>query len=348
MKQGNKKYVIFRTYLLLFLFFGGGMINGQTANKNPRIPGNFCIQSREMKLYEMINDYRVQYGLPPIPLSKSLCYVASLHVKDLFFNQPDKNGCNFHSWSAKGTWTPFCYPKDENKKNSVWDKPRELTGYPSRAYEIVYWENKPLVTDTIFMVWKSEDYFSSYLLNTGKWLGKPWNAIGIAVYETYACAWFGVDADPEGVVYVCGTQPVKPVKDTVASVSNLSHSPSDKPKKTSNGKKSVTGHDTIVKPSPGDPGNGNLMPISPATGNNGKTDSVQGIYYIIVKTSLPLEAARKLVEELKAGGYPDALVLDKDNKIRISVFSSTDKSIATRKLKEVKQTNYKDAWLLKR
>jgi len=187
----------------------------QTAVKqgNP-VPQNFCIDAREMNLYLMINDYRQRYNLPPVPLSKSLSYVAALHAKDLFLNHPDQGACNFHSWSNKGFWVPFCYPKDENKKNSVWDKPRELTKYPSRAYEIVYWENNPLLTDTVMMVWKMEDYFNSFLLNTGKWQGKPWNAIGIAVYENYACAWFGEVSDPEGAATVCGSVPTAS-KDTV-------------------------------------------------------------------------------------------------------------------------------------
>jgi len=31
---------------------------------------------------------------------------------------------------------PFCYPKDENKKNSVWDKPRELTKYLQKLMKL--------------------------------------------------------------------------------------------------------------------------------------------------------------------------------------------------------------------
>ena len=88
---------------------------GQTIVKqgNP-VPASFCINDTVMKLYRMINNYRVNYGLPSIPLSKSLCYVASLHAKDLFLHHPDKGGCNSYSWSDKGyLWKPFCYPRDE-------------------------------------------------------------------------------------------------------------------------------------------------------------------------------------------------------------------------------------------
>lgn len=280
------------------------------VRQGPPVPLNFCISANEKELYNLINEYRKQNKLPPIPLSKSLSYVAALHAKDLYLNHPDQGACNFHSWSNKGSWTPFCYPRDENKKNSVWDKPRSLTKYPSKAYEIVYWENNPLVKDTVIMVWKMEDYYNSFLLNTGKWLGKPWKSIGIAIYENYACAWFGEVADPEGLAIVCGSKPAKEMIDTL---------PGKKP-------------DTVTA--------GKEVLVS-------KTDSTSGIYYIIVKSNLTREASDKLVATFRVGVYPGAKVLEKDGKLRISVYESPDRATVQAKLKEVKKT-YKDAWLLKR
>ena len=37
----------------------------------------------EMRLYNMLNEYRTANGLPAIPLSPSLTHVAQLHVRDL-------------------------------------------------------------------------------------------------------------------------------------------------------------------------------------------------------------------------------------------------------------------------
>jgi len=275
---------------------------------NP-VPAVFCIDAREMNLYHMINNYRKQNNLPPIPLSKSLSYVADLHAKDLFAHHPDQGACNFHSWSNKGFWAPFCYPKDENKKNSVWDKPHELTKYPSRGYEIVYWENNPLVTDTVMMVWKTEEYFNSFLLNTGKWQGKPWNAIGISVYENYACAWFGEVQDPEGAATVCGAAPEPQKKDTLMQ-----------PIKP------------VIKPV--------IEPKSP------QTDSTSAVYYIIVNTLLPKDKANQLANALKEKGYSDAKLIEKNGKLRVSIMESSDKTAIMGKLKEVKKI-YRDAWLLK-
>lgn len=186
------------------------ILHGQVIRQGPPVPQGFCVDSAARDLYGMITAFRKQSGLAPIPLSRSLSYVAHLHVKDLYLHHPDRGGCNAHSWSDRGHWKPFCYPADENKKNTVWDKPRELTRYPARGYELVYWENYPLVPDTIMMIWASEPYFLDFLLNSGKWKGVTWNAIGVAVFENYACAWFGEAADPEAAPPECGAMPLPP------------------------------------------------------------------------------------------------------------------------------------------
>jgi hypothetical protein len=360
--MNKRKYIHINVLIALFLFFSGAIrpAFGQSIVKQGNaVPLNFCIEEREMNLYRMINDYRQQYSLPPIPLSKSLSYVAALHAKDLFLNHPDQGTCNFHSWSNKGFWMPFCYPKDENKKNSIWDKPRELTKYPSKAYEIVYWENNPLITDTIIMVWKTEDYFNSFLLNTGKWQGKPWNAIGIAVYANYACAWFGEMADPEGDVIVCGSAPVIKAKDTVKqakdtlkksatpkakpAVKPVVTPPKAKPKKTSSNKPdslAVKRNDSLKTVASTTPTVVSEISVQPK-------DSATGTYYIIVNSTLPREAAIKLVNTLKSKGYTDAKLLENNGKLRVSIHESHDKAAITVKLKEVKVT-YRDAWLLKK
>jgi len=314
-----RKLSVLSCFLILTSFVCNIVSSQPVLKQGPLVPVSFCIDEDENELYLMINEYRQRHALAPIPLSKSLSYVAALHVKDLFFNHPDQGACNFHSWSGNGSWTAFCYPGDESKKNSVWDKPRELTRYPARGYEIVYWENNPLVRDTIIMVWKMEEYFNNFLLNTGKWQGRAWNAIGIAVYENYASAWFGEVADPEGEAYVCGSQPVVIKKESPAV------KPADTLKSEKHEKQQVRN-----------------QPESPVPG-----DSTPATYYIIVKTNLKKDAADKFVYVLKSGEYPNAKVLDKDGKLRVSAFESPDKVTVMAKLKEVKKT-YKDAWLLKR
>ena len=63
--------------------------------------------------------------------------------------------------------------------------------------------------DSIIPFWRSIDSFNGFLMNTGRWEDKKWNAIGVAIYENYASAWFGELPDDEGEPDVCGTVKVK-------------------------------------------------------------------------------------------------------------------------------------------
>lgn len=347
----NRVVTYFRRLVFLVAFglsASTGAWSQNAVRQGPPVPSSFCIGKVEQELYLALNKFRKENNLPPIPLSASLSYVAALHAKDLFLNHPDQGNCNPHSWSAKGFWAPFCYPRDENKKNSVWDKPRELTRYPGKAFEIVYSENNPLIRDTILMVWQGEDYFRSFLLNTGKWLGKPWNAIGIAVYENYACAWFGESVDPEGGVSVCGAPPVVKPSDTARPVVPPPVKPAVPKKSKPSGKQAGAKKDSIPSVKKDTLSNRNDSVHVPVPKQAVvAADSTRGVYYIIVKTNLSSEAAAKFVSELQGIGYAMAKVLNQDGKVRISAFESPDKTVVTAKLREIKRT-YRDAWLLKR
>ena len=308
----RKICVILMTTFVLIALSG----NAQQPQKQLNaIPANFRISDEEMRLYQMINEYREKYHLPPVPLSVSLCYVASAQVKDLFFNHPDQEPCNLYSWSDKGPWKAFCYPKDENKKNSVWDKPKEITPYKGKGYEIVYWENNPVDIDSVINFWKSVDYFNSFLMNTGKWQGNKWEAIGIGVYENYACAWFGQIPDPNGQ-----SQPVIIKADTSAKPSAIKSATPAKPP--------ILNSATAAMPS--------------ALNSEGKPFT----YYIIVKSNVPLKDTVKLMKFFIDKGLPNVRFFSNDGKGRISVFETSKRDDAIAKLKEIKAL-YKDAWLLK-
>jgi len=294
------------------------------------VPDSFCISSLEYKLYNMINAYRQRYDLPPIPLSKSLCFVASTHVKDLFFHHPDQGSCNAHSWSDQGNWKPFCFPRDENKKNSVWDKPKELTPYRAKGFEIVYWENEAVVIDSIIAFWKSMDYFNSFLMSTGKWQGKQWNAIGVGIHENYACAWFGELSDPEGEPFICGQETQKTVLP-----------PKEKPIQTEKkGPEKKVAEKKVPsemkkKENPAEPKVNNKSPVP------GKE-----YYYIIVKGVASEKELQRFLKDLRSKGYPTSRLIEKNGKQRVSIMEFPDKSKADSALRQVKKT-WVDAWLLK-
>ena len=304
---------------LLTAYNGNAHQLQKTANT---IPSNYRISEVEMRLYGMINDYRRRYDLPPIPLSISLSYVASAHVRDLFFHHPDQEPCNFHSWSDKGPWKAFCYPRDENKKNSVWDEPREFTPYKDKGYEIVYWENSQVDIDSVFTLWKSVGYFNSFLMNTGKWQGTKWEAIGIGIYENYACAWFGQTADPGGPPLLEGQNPVpKEVADTVKPSEMIQDNAQEAlPVVSGDSSQAATKANTAQGP-----------PLK---------------YYIIVRSNIPVKDVQKFIIFYTEKGYPATKSLEHEGKARISIFETFDKAEAMAKLKEVKRT-YRDAWLMK-
>lgn len=94
------------------------------------------LSTEEQKLYDLVMQYRKELGLPAIPFSPSLTFVAQTHVKDLAINRPDQGSCNTHSWSSNGKWSPVCYTKDHRQAQKMWNKPSELTDYKGKGYEI--------------------------------------------------------------------------------------------------------------------------------------------------------------------------------------------------------------------
>ena len=152
--------------------------------------------AEEMRLYELIMEYREGKGLPRIPISRSLTHVAQVHVKDLYeYYYSFEEQCNMHSWSDKGSWTPCCYTSDHAAASCMWNKPRELTSYTSEGYEIAYWRSSQLTPESALNGWKNSSGHNAVIINEGSWVNMEWKAIGIGIYMTYAVAWFGNKLD---------------------------------------------------------------------------------------------------------------------------------------------------------
>lgn len=163
-----------------------------------------CATPEEVALYDLIAAFRKEKNLPPVPFSKSLSYVARVHLMDLTAHRPDFAGCNPHSWSDKGKWKSCCYSRDEKRIACMTEKPKELTNYKAKAWEIIYEAGEPAVAADAFDLWKEISLTRDYFSNEGKW-AKPWKAIGIAVYGDYASVWFGEGDDPEKIYTLCGS-----------------------------------------------------------------------------------------------------------------------------------------------
>lgn len=155
-------------------------------------------ESEEIKLYNLVNEYRAQNGLPPIAASKALTTVANRHVQDVAENLQiiDINDPrNPHSWSD----APYD-PNNPNTYPSVWTAPQRLnTGYSGYGYENFFRTTAPSVTaEQALEGWKNSPAHNAAILNQGIWQNSNWNALGVGIYKGYAALWFGEEVDPTG------------------------------------------------------------------------------------------------------------------------------------------------------
>jgi hypothetical protein len=151
--------------------------------------------NKNRQLCDLINDYRAEPAnqLPRIPISMKLMLVATEHVKDLSINHPHGSNCNIHSWSNQGNWTGGCYVEGDPSTHPImWNKPKEISNYPSSGYEIAAFGADPELT---LNNWKKSTKHNNVILNKGIWAGHQWKALGAALYGGYACAWFGDSKD---------------------------------------------------------------------------------------------------------------------------------------------------------
>lgn len=164
------------------------------APDSGRPPPSGCTEIG-LELIELVNAYRMDNGLPAIPASSSLCTVAAAHTRDLAENAPHTEaGCNLHSWSARGDWTPCCYTPDHAAARCMWDKPRELTDYPGNGYENAFAGSSD--PHLALVGWQGSPAHDDVILNRGIWADRPWRALGADVHDGFAVLWFGHEDDP--------------------------------------------------------------------------------------------------------------------------------------------------------
>ncbi len=152
------------------------------------------LSPQERELYDLIMQYRRTRGLPSIPLSRNLTYVAQTHVKDLTENNPVTDRCNLHSWSSNGNWTPCCYTSDHAQAACLWNKPRELTPYQGNGYEISFWSSGGATPRGSLASWQNSPGHNALIINSSYWQD-TWNAIGVGINGNYAVVWFGKEPD---------------------------------------------------------------------------------------------------------------------------------------------------------
>ena len=183
----NYKTLLFFILLLLVSF--------SAIAQKKTIPKDFCIDNIEQDLYTLINQLRADYDKSELQLSASLSYVANLHVNDLQNNNPDTSICNLSSWSDKGNWTPCCYTKYLHNPDCMWDKPKELTPFTYRGYELVTFFQNDFNTDTIINLLSNSKEALDMILTQGYYKKKIWICAGIGISENYVSIWFAQRKD---------------------------------------------------------------------------------------------------------------------------------------------------------
>lgn len=158
-----------------------------------------CLTEEEKKLYDLIMQYRKSKKLKPIPVSSKLTQVAQAHVRDLadHYVYEDDPVCNPHSWSDKGAWSACCYTNDHKLAKCMWDKPREIAGYPGNGYEIAYYSSAGANALEGLEGWKKSPGHNPVIINLGTWDKVEWKAIGVGIYKEYGVVWFGEAEDEE-------------------------------------------------------------------------------------------------------------------------------------------------------
>lgn len=171
-----------------------------------KIPDDFCISKNEHNLFNKINEIRADYDKNEIQLSKSLSYVASVHIVDLETNHPDTSICTSSSWSDKGNWTPCCYNSYVHDPDCMWEKPKELTNYQYRGYELITFFEEEFTIDSIINLWTDSRDVLDMILTRGRYEKKKWLCGGLSIGNNYVSVWFGQRRDSQPQPEVCADE----------------------------------------------------------------------------------------------------------------------------------------------
>lgn len=189
--------------LCLIVFTSLLCFSGLQSFAQKELPKDLCISSEEYRLYELINALRRVNDMPAIDLSASMTHVAHLHIADLNQNHPDTSICNLHSWSDKGEWTSCCYQAYVPNQDCMWDKPKQLTPYKYRGYELAYFDPEGINPDSLMMFWITIPEVQDMLLNRAAYKKKKWLAAGVGIEQGYAVLWFGQVKDKLKAPTIC-------------------------------------------------------------------------------------------------------------------------------------------------
>lgn len=158
--------------------------------------------SLDLQLFNAVNAYRAQNGLPAIPYSKAMSAVADQHTDQLVQYSVNPSSaqlgpsCQPHSWMYGDN--KCCYDGTSANGPCMWNKPQQLAGYPSAGFEILMSNASPATSAVAESInaWSRSPVHNPVILNQGMW-NRPWKALGCSVtakpqgFGWFAVCWFG-------------------------------------------------------------------------------------------------------------------------------------------------------------
>jgi hypothetical protein len=85
----------------------------------------------------------------------------------------------------------------------MWDKPKELTNYRYRGYELASYFQDGMNVDSLMRFLQNSDDTMDMILTDNFWEKKSWACVGVGLSDNYASIWFGQRPDREGKPKVC-------------------------------------------------------------------------------------------------------------------------------------------------
>ncbi len=189
----------------------------------------------------------------------------------------------------------------------MWDKPKELTPYKYRGYELAYYDPEGINPDSLMSFWLTIPQVQDMLLNRRAYKEKKWKAAGVGIQNGYAVIWFGQVKDKLIAPKICNKNSQTVVK---------------KSKKTAKKQTKISTNKVIVV--------------------DKKTDR----YYLIFGSYDKQKDAEKQIKKYFKAGFNNAKIVINDRKIRISLSDHSDlKEAKTAKAELI--SKYKDSWIIK-
>lgn len=174
-----------------------------------------CLSAAEEELLQLINAYRQENALPPVPASTALTAVAQWHVEDTRYavdvsgEYGQDGSCNLHTWYGipAAPYSTCCYTSDHAQAACMWNKPDEISAgsYTASGYEIAATGYSSVAA--ALNGWKNSPGHNNVILNQDIWASQTWAGIGVGVDETrrWYYVWFSTQTDPQGAPASCGT-----------------------------------------------------------------------------------------------------------------------------------------------